>query len=221
MDNFLTLCGPTSLLSPNMLSFVSIFTSLKQLLLHKDQLLHICRVFNIVQFTSTELEYLEELVEVNEPMLAAFDFLDMPQNNFYGCFLPTLVTLKVKITKLINSKHLKHLGSSLLCLKESLLIEFSPYYELNDTVADGILAAITYPPVKTRFLMGLQDSPAYYNFQPRNFLLRYGKDYFTNLGTQVDFNATSSHAENSNVSLDFFDFGDVTATGKFIKINVV
>lgn len=183
---------------------------------------HLTSIFEALKkpcFSLSELEYLEELVDVFEPLHAAFEFLDMPQNHFYGCFLPTLVTLKWKLTRLINSKKLKHLQDVLIKLKELLLQEFKAYYELNDSKYEAILAAITYPPVKTRFLKGLQDTVSYFNFQARNVLLRYAKDYHLNKGDheedQILRNVRESCVNNTSTPLDFFDFGDITENGTF------
>lgn len=171
------------------------------------------------------MEYLEELVDIFEPLNAAFEFLDMPQNHYYGCFLPTLVTLKWKLTRLLNSKKLKHLQDLLTILKEELLKEFKSYYDLNETKSEAIIAAITYPPVKTRFLMGLQDSVTCFNFQPRNLLLKYGKEYHINGDNQTDSKAfLNTHQSPMNslaTASDFFDFGDTTENGKHYKTKLI
>ncbi|XP_065369525.1 uncharacterized protein LOC135961833 [Calliphora vicina] len=199
---------------PNLFSLTSLYSSLKQLLLNKLQLSDICCFLKKPSFSPAELHYLEELVDVFEPLHAAFEFLDTPQNHFYGCFLPTLVTLKWKLTRLFNSKKLKYLQDLLTKLKQQLLTEFKSYYELNDTKSEAIVAAITYPPVKTRFLMGLQDSVLCFNFQARNLLLKYGKDYHIVEENQTDNQAVLNNQQysmdNITTATDFFDFGDGT-----------
>lgn len=191
--------------------------ALKQLILNKTQLPAICSFLQKPNFENEEILYLEELLDIFEPLHAAIEFLDMPQNHFYGCFLPTLVTLKWKLTRLFNSNKLKFLQNLLLILKDQLLNEFKSYYELNDIKADAILAAITYPPVKTRFLKGLQDTVLHFNFQARNVLLKYAKDYHIIEDTPNDNNLQQNNQQmvvNSvTTASDFFDFGDGTEKG--------
>lgn len=202
-----------SLIPPNLFSFTSLYNSLKQLSSNKHLLPQICNFLEKPAFSVIELEYLEELVEIFEPLHAAFEFLDIPQNHFFGCFLPTLVTLKWKLTRLHNSKKIKHLQDVLIKLKQQLLSEFKLYYELNDTKSEAVLAAITYPPVKTRFLMGLQETVLSFNFQARYLLLKHGKDYHIyeneNEAKVSTFNEQNSLG-NVNTARDFFDFGDGT-----------
>lgn len=209
----------TSITRPNLFSITSLYACLKQLLNNKD---HIAAIFDFIKkpcFSLSELEYLEDLVDVFEPLHAAFEFLDMQQNHFYGCFLPTLVTLKWKLTRLINSKKLKHLHDVLVRLKKLLLQEFKAYYELNESKSEAIIAAITYPPVKTRFLMGLQETISCFNFQARSLLLKYAKDYHKNEENNTDDHLLSDQEEssvnNTSMALDFFDFGDTAENGKF------
>lgn len=215
-DNFESnLNGPIT--APNLFSLCSLYISLKQLVLNKLQLSDICNFLQKPNFQTDEIFYLEELLDIFEPLYAAFEFLDMPQNHFYGCFLPTLVTLKWKLTRLFNSNKLRYLQNLLLKLKDQLLTEFKSYYELNDIKADAILAAITYPPVKTRFLKGLQDTVLHFNFQARNVLLKYGKDYHVIEDTQNDNNLLQNNhqmgVDNVTAATDFFDFGDGTEKG--------
>lgn len=166
-----------------------------------------------------EVDYLEELLIIYEPLASAFEFLDMPQNQYYGCFLPTLITLKVKLIKLYNSKRLKYLQELLLALKEQLLKKFKSYYELSEQVHDAVIAAISYPPVKTRFLMGLQDTGIGFNFQPRNLLIKYGRDYhhmLPDLRHQIDTKANLLTRDTFNAASSFFDFGDTIEIGSYL-----
>ncbi|KAM7341509.1 uncharacterized protein ACRADG_009311 isoform 1-T1 [Cochliomyia hominivorax] len=202
-----------SLVPPSFLSITSLYNSLKLLIQNKNQLSDICHFLKQPTITHNEIDYLEDLLDIFEPLHAAFEFLDKKENNFYGCFLPTLVTLKWKLTRLFNNNKLKYLQDVLAKLKEQLLIEFKPYYELNDTKSDAIIAAITYPPVKTRFLMGLQETVLRFNFQARNLLLKYGNLYHV-VDNDHDVNVQQNNAQNSmdnvTTATGFFDFGDGT-----------
>ncbi|KAI9576781.1 hypothetical protein GQX74_010763 [Glossina fuscipes] len=196
---------------PSLLNLTSVYSSLKQLLGFKSKLSLLCQLFGKTDLTLTEIEYIEELVLIYEPWASAFEFLNLPQNQYYGCFLPTLVTLKVKLIKLHNSQRLRLLQDLLWQLKEKLLQQFKPYYELNESIYEAILAAISYPPVKTRFLMGLQDTSVGYNFQVRSLLLRYGRDYHTNPENPTDLAKADLHQPtlySLTSATDFFDFGD-------------
>uniref|UniRef100_A0A1A9ZY38 Uncharacterized protein n=1 Tax=Glossina pallidipes TaxID=7398 RepID=A0A1A9ZY38_GLOPL len=200
----------SKLTPPSLFNLTSIYSSLKQLLGFKSKLSLLCQLFEKTDLTPTEIEYIEELVLIYEPWASAFEFLNLPQNQYYGCFLPTLVTLKVKLIKLHNSQRMRLLQDLLWQLKEKLLQQFKPYYELNESIYEAILAAISYPPVKTRFLMGLQDTSVGYNFQVRSLLLRYGKDYH-NPENPTDLAKSDLHQPTVNSltsATDFFDFGD-------------
>ncbi|XP_046811333.1 uncharacterized protein LOC124420919 [Lucilia cuprina] len=202
------------LTAPNIFYLTSLYKSLKKILLNKIHLTDISNYLKKPSFSTNELDYLEDLADIYEPFHAAFEFLDNHQNHYYGCFLPTLVTLKWKLTRLVNSKKLKHLQEVSLKLKQQLLTEFKTYYELNESKSEAIIAAITYPPVKTRFLMGLQDSVLCFNFQARNLLLKYGKIYHIEGEQQTDntqqLDKTQNSLSGNTTALDFFDFGDGT-----------
>ncbi|XP_075169021.1 uncharacterized protein LOC142241154 [Haematobia irritans] len=206
------------LVRPQMFSFSSIYESIKHIIANKDKLEQICHYLDKPSFSSQEIAYLEELLDIFEPLNAAFLFLDLPQNHYYGCVLPTLVTLKWKLTRLHNNNKLILLQETLALLKEELLKEFKDYYDLSDNKSEAILAALTYPPVKTRFLMGLKDNMNCLSFQPRNVLLKHGKDYHHQLEDQKpDINnpyALNGHMSKvySTQSSEFFDFGDNTET---------
>uniref|UniRef100_A0A1A9X312 Uncharacterized protein n=1 Tax=Glossina brevipalpis TaxID=37001 RepID=A0A1A9X312_9MUSC len=200
----------TKLTPPLLFNLPTIYNSLKQLVGFKNKLSSLCQLLEQAELTPTELEYMEELLLIYEPWASAFEFLNLPQNQYYGCFLPTLVTLKVKLIKLHNSQRLHMLQDLLWQLKDKLLQQFKPYYELHESIYEAILAAISYPPVKTRFLMGLQDTSVGYNFQVRSLLLRYGKDYHTNAENTTDIVKTDLRLTLNSLSsaTDFFDFGD-------------
>lgn len=207
---------------PHIFSLTSLYAAIKQLLANKDKLDQICCYLNKPYFTSQEIEYLEELLDVFEPLNAAFAFLDMPQNHYYGCFLPTLVTLKWKLTRIYNSKKLVHLEETLTHLKNELLDEFKEYYDLNESKSEAIIAALTYPPVKTRFLSGLKDHVSSLHFQPRSILLKYGKDHHhvedhkSNANNPYGLSGQMPGTHSSSVS-EFFDFGD---TAEICKLHL-
>ncbi|XP_059226388.1 uncharacterized protein LOC106096290 isoform X2 [Stomoxys calcitrans] len=203
---------------PQIFSSTSIYTAIKQLVANKNKLEQLCRLINKPCFSLEEIGYLEELLDVFEPLNAVFVFLDLPQNHYYGCFLPSLVTLKWKLTRLYNSKKLFRLQDTLKLLKEEILHEFKDYYDLSESKSEAVIAALTYPPVKTRFLMGLKDNINCLSFQPRTVLLKYGKDYHQHHEDQPNSNNKMSvcqgqmSMEHSANGSDFFDFGDTTET---------
>ncbi|XP_058979577.1 uncharacterized protein LOC131802871 [Musca domestica] len=199
------------LVKPCLYSVTSLYAAIKQLLNSKEQLKDISKCLNVPCLSNQEIDYLQEFLLVYEPMAMAFEFLDMTQNHYYGCFLPTLVTIKWKLIRLYNSKKLCHLQDALQQLREDLQMDFKDYYNLDGSKSDSIMAALTYPPVKTRFLSGLKDNIYCLSFHPRNMLLKYGKEYhkrddnFHNQYTSL-VNISSAECEVT----EFFDFGDST-----------
>ncbi|XP_073813489.1 uncharacterized protein isoform X2 [Musca autumnalis] len=198
-----------SLMKPHPYSMMSLYTAIRQLMSYKEKLEDICGCLNTPSLSSQEVEYLQEFTCLFEPLALAFDFLDVPQNHYYGCLLPTLVTLKWKLTRLHNSKKLKYLSVGLKRIKTELQINFNSYYNLDESEADVILAALTYPPVKTRFLSGLKDNANCLKIQPRNMLLKHAKEYH-----QIDDNLPNQFSDTENKAAinhevnGFFDFGD-------------
>jgi len=122
------------------------------------------------QFKSYELEYLSDYIDIVKPISIALDKLQGEQNCYYGQLIPTLFALKTKYKKMLvlssmpgsmtptenrsldrilNIRPQTSLISDILV---SLKKRFKNYYELSPEVNQAILASMSHPFFKLRWL---------------------------------------------------------------------
>lgn len=122
------------------------------------------------QFKSYELEYLSDYIDIVKPISIALDKLQGEQNCYYGQLIPTLFALKTKYKKMLvlssmpgsmtptenrsldrilNIRPQTSLISDILL---SLKKRFKNYYELSPEVNQAILASMSHPFFKLRWL---------------------------------------------------------------------
>ena len=101
-------------------------------------------------FTENDYDYLKEYVTIMEPIAKAIDFVQGENDTFYGNILPTLATIKVKLSRL--SSILKILTPLVERLMLSFEKRFDKYFNLDPNVNDVIIASYSCPWVKTNYL---------------------------------------------------------------------
>lgn len=126
--------------------------------MHTEKLGELCVALNINSFSSSELEYLEEYCLLMAPIAEGLDFLQKEENIYFGYFLPTLITIKVKLNKLESSGNLKYLGDFAKAMELALIERFRNYFELTPESYDAVVAAISFPTIKMKFLNALKET---------------------------------------------------------------
>ncbi|XP_036317670.1 uncharacterized protein LOC118732644 [Rhagoletis pomonella] len=116
-------------------------------------------MFPILQ--KNEIQYLEDFCMILKPIADALEFLQQDNYLYYGYFLPTLVTIKVKLKKLHECRRIKHLHAVAQQMSDALSNRFGKYFEMDSDCNDAIIAAIVCPAVKMRFVEALRESAAH------------------------------------------------------------
>ncbi|XP_017468362.1 PREDICTED: uncharacterized protein LOC108360538 isoform X2 [Rhagoletis zephyria] len=137
------------------------YALLTQLLKYKHKIDELCISLNVPNFTKNEIQYLEDFCMILKPIADALEFLQQDNYLYYGYFLPTLVTIKVKLKKLHECRRIKHLHAVAQQMSDALSNRFGKYFEMDSDCNDAIIAAIVCPAVKMRFVEALRESAAH------------------------------------------------------------
>lgn len=97
------------------------------------------------------MEFLAEYIECVKPIAEALDRLQGEKNCFYGELLPVLLQTQKKLQKL-QLRHLKYCAKLVVVLLEGLNKRFSNYFDFSYQVNDAILAAVSHPFFKLRWV---------------------------------------------------------------------
>lgn len=117
----------------------------------KQSLGNVCSALELPKFKETDLEFLEEYIECVRPIAVALDRLQGDKNCFYGELLPILVQMRKTLQKL-KLRHLKYCPQLVTVLLASLEKRFSEYYSFSSQTNDAILASVTHPFFKLRWV---------------------------------------------------------------------
>lgn len=145
-------------LPPSDVRWPTWYTSLTQLLKQKHKIDELCTLLNQPKLSQIEIEYLEDFCMILKPIADAVEFLQQENYLYFGYFLPTLVTIKVKLKKLHESRHIKHLHAVAQQMSDALLCRLRSYFEITSEFNDAIIAAIVCPAVKMRFVEALRET---------------------------------------------------------------
>ncbi len=137
-----------SILSPMPTRWNSQYDAIKRLLELGDKLNDISDALTLPRFTSLELECLEEFILVMTPVAVALDKLQS-DSAFYGNLFPTLYTV---VLKLESFQHLTHANEFAAALLESFKQRFEVQLTFNASNAKRIVAAVTHPYFKLRWI---------------------------------------------------------------------
>ena len=99
----------------------------------------------------SELECLNEYVSVMQPVAIALDKLQGEKAAYFGHILPTLHMLQTKL-KAMRHKILTHCEPLVVALLEGMDRRFEKELKLSGASSDKIIAAITHPYFKMRWL---------------------------------------------------------------------
>lgn len=179
----------------------SLYDSLQQILRIKDKMSELAKLLEIKSvLRENDFIYLEEHIKCTAPIAEAIDILQ-GDNVFYGTLLPCLLTLRRKLTKLVECKWIFCEPIS-TCLLDTFQSRFQDYLNFTSPESDNAaLAALTHPQFKNRWFMCID---------------QYQRDRLLDLLKHIiveEMNASNecSIDEPSTTFTynDFFDFGDV------------
>lgn len=129
----------------------SLYDSIVSLLCGRNQLKDLCVALEISVFKDFELDFLQEFVDCLKPIATSLDRLQGDENCYMGDLLPTILRTKQKLEQLALTK-LSHCSPLVKALNESLQKRFGHYMALDDNVTDYIIASVTHPYFKLRWV---------------------------------------------------------------------
>ncbi|KYQ54442.1 hypothetical protein ALC60_06674 [Trachymyrmex zeteki] len=137
--------------SPCVTRWNSTFDCLNDLMIVKQFLGSVCDALDLPKFKETDFEFLAEYIECVKPIAEALDRLQGEKNCFYGELLPVLLQTQKNLQKL-QYRHLKYCAKLVIVLLEGLYKRFSNYFDFSSRVNDAILAAVSHPFFKLRWV---------------------------------------------------------------------
>ncbi|XP_036317659.1 uncharacterized protein LOC118732635, partial [Rhagoletis pomonella] len=139
-----------------------------------------------------------------EPIASAIDFLQADQHMYFGYFIAALISLKIKLTKFQESFEIRELGSVCSELVDCLHKRFQKFFEGDEEANLAIIAAMSCPAVKLRFLSVLQRTAPHLTVDVlKNLFIEHAAQFIpksTNLAIQ-----TTKTLEPSDSFLEFED----------------
>lgn len=149
-ETYVAITGKASS-SPCVTRWNSTFDCLNDLITVKQFLGSVCDALELPKFKDTDLEFLAEYIECVKPIAEALDRLQGEKNCFYGELLPVLLQTQKKLQKL-QHRHLKYCAKLVGVLLEGLNKRFSEYFDFSYQVNDAVLAAVSHPFFKLRWV---------------------------------------------------------------------
>ncbi|XP_011184223.2 uncharacterized protein LOC105213237 isoform X2 [Zeugodacus cucurbitae] len=134
------------------------YASLTQLLKQKHKIDELCTFLSLPKLSQIELEYMDDFCVILKPIADAVEFLQQDNYLYFGYFLPTLITIKVKLKKIHESRHIKHLHTVAQQMSDALLRRLRNYFEINTAFNDALIAAVVCPAIKMRFVEALRET---------------------------------------------------------------
>ncbi|KAI8122749.1 hypothetical protein CVS40_6376 [Lucilia cuprina] len=174
--------------TPTVTRWNFLYDSIKDILLHKKNVLSLCNELDIPKFSQTEIDYLEEFVLMMKPIADALDYLQREEKMYFGYFLPTIISVKVKLEK-IEDSDLKELSAVNKELQHALYERFSDYFEVNKNAEDAIVAAISCPNIKLRFVKGLEKTAPSKNIESfKQLFVKHASNFTVNPAEDLEQN---------------------------------
>lgn len=149
-EKIFDICG-SSLPTPCATRWNSMYDSLKGLLKKRDSLPKLMSELKLPTFKEIELEFLDEYCQILEPIAIALDRLQGERTCFYADLLPTLQKVSSQLSTL-HSVNLRHCLPLLNAVTSGFNRRFSDFLQLSPEVNMAILATITHPYFKMRWL---------------------------------------------------------------------
>lgn len=192
---------------PTSTDWTTLYDCVRAMINNKEKLTNLCVFLDVPFLTPIEIEYLEEYCQLMEPMASALKFLQTESQMLYGYFLPSLVTIKVKLHKLdfYSFKHLSFAGEQ---IGNKLFERFQNFYEIRPECINAVIAAVSCPVIKFKFVKALsQIVPKVTTESIRSYFINYAKEFqgFV-MENHCKSENTSSVKMETSVDESFFDF---------------
>ncbi|KAH8404347.1 hypothetical protein KR222_002878 [Zaprionus bogoriensis] len=138
---------------PSISSWYSIYDAISYLLRHKQQLAELCGKLSLHNacFAASDIAYLEEYSTVMAPIAQTIAFLQNDNNLSYGCLIPALISLCVKLKRVSDACELNDLKEVAIGLQAKLKLRFSEYFQLTAVANSAIIATVLCPNIKMRW----------------------------------------------------------------------
>ncbi|XP_017841909.2 uncharacterized protein LOC108599532 [Drosophila busckii] len=146
-----------ALITPTLSRWNSIYDAICCILLHKEKLSELCSKLSLHNscFSPNDIQYLEEYRLVMTPIASTIDFLQMESNLYYGCLIPALTSLCIKLKRISDAGEVIDLRNILTALQLKLKARFAKYLTLADDAHNAIIASVLCPSVKMRWFNAL------------------------------------------------------------------
>ncbi|XP_064553830.1 uncharacterized protein pre-mod(mdg4)-E [Drosophila montana] len=146
-----------ALIIPTITRWNSIYDAICCILSHKEKLAELCSKLSLHNscFSASDIQYLEEYRILMCPIASTIEFLRMDNNLFYGCLIPALTSLCVKLKRVSDSSELIDLKIVALELQLKLKERFAKYLRLAEDANNAIIASVLCPSVKMRWFNAL------------------------------------------------------------------
>ncbi|KAL0153378.1 hypothetical protein M9458_051297 [Cirrhinus mrigala] len=139
------------LITPCPTRWNSLYDSLNQLNSQRGKLGDIMLKLNLPSFRDAELDYLEEYTKILKPLAVAIDRLQGQSSCYYAELLPTLFAVESKLEAL-RSSNFRCCSHLLQAIMDGFRNRFSSFLQLKPEVNEAILASVTHPYIKMRWL---------------------------------------------------------------------
>lgn len=116
--------------------------------------LEIKRAVHLRTLTAVDWAVLEQYIAVMTPIATSLDRLQGEKNASQGFIIPTLISMKYRISTLDGSNLLKIFKKTAL---DAIGARFDRYYGVNEANRDLILASLSIPQFKTTFIENSAD----------------------------------------------------------------
>ena len=133
----------------------SLYDSLRVLKSLRADMKAVCEAVGIPVFRDVELDFIDEYVDVLYPVAVALDRLQGQKSesmSFMGALIPTLLTVKQKLTDLTVSPSIRHCLPMAMVVLHALNRRFGMLINLQSEANDYIIAAVSHPYFKLRWV---------------------------------------------------------------------
>ena len=197
----------------------SLHDSIKLLLEKKNKLYDVMTQLNLPVFKDAEIKFLEEYTATLQPLATGLDRLQSEKHCFYGDLLPTLLMMLSKLKEVEpNDIELRLCRPLLAAVVSGFKIRFSKFLSLDPEVTDAVIASVSHPYFKLRWiaLLKLNDSDC-----DQATLVSSIKAKFYAAVNKFGDSPISSECHRTRLSDDFFNYLDSSTSGSSLELQAM
>lgn len=193
----------SALIVPVVTRWNSMFDAVTRLLLHEKKIDLLCDSLELTRMTSGDLQYLREYCKIMSPISSTLDFLQREKSMLFGCLIPSLVSLSVKIKRMAQDESLQFLKEMAAALDTKLCARFVKFFTLTPEASAAVVATVLLPDVKMRWFKTLGNRlPSITEQHIHNLVVR-------EIEATVNADDEINHCVSSQSSEDFYDFDGI------------